>query len=60
MYVFTNPFAQAGYDKNSIFKRSFTGLNSGFFSSLTYYLPKANEASIHVGDKVKAFLSQEH
>ena len=28
--IFTNPSAQAGYDKRSIFKRSLTGLNSEF------------------------------
>ena len=31
--IFTNPSAQAGYDTRSIFKRSFTGLNSEFFFS---------------------------
>ena len=29
--LFTNPSARAGYDTRSIFKRSLTGLNSGFF-----------------------------
>ena len=28
--LFTNPFARAGYDTRSIFKRSLTGLNSEF------------------------------
>ena len=28
--IFTNPFARAGYDTRSIFKRSLTGLNSEF------------------------------
>ena len=28
--IFTNPSARAGYDTRSIFKRSLTGLNSGF------------------------------
>ena len=28
--LFTNPSARAGYDTRSIFKRSLTGLNSGF------------------------------
>ena len=28
--IFTNPSARAGYDTRSIFKRSFTGLNSEF------------------------------
>ena len=28
--IFTNPFAQAGYDTRSIFKRSLTGLNSEY------------------------------
>ena len=28
--IFTNPSARAGYDTSSIFKRSFTGLNSVF------------------------------
>ena len=30
MVLFTNPFARAGYDTRSIFKRSLTGLNSEF------------------------------
>ena len=29
-FLFTNPFARAGYDTSSIFKRSLTGLNSEF------------------------------
>ena len=28
--LFTNPYARAGYDTRSIFKRSVTGLNSEF------------------------------
>ena len=28
--IFTNPYARAGYDTRSIFKRSLTGLNSKF------------------------------
>ena len=30
LIIFTNPSARAGYDTRSIFKRSLTGLNSGF------------------------------
>ena len=41
--LFTNPFARAGYDTSSIFKRSLTGLNSEFSFSLTSYLTKAEE-----------------
>ena len=31
IYIYTNPFARAGYDTRSIFKQSLTGLNSEFF-----------------------------
>ena len=44
--IFTNPSAQAGYDKTSIFKPSLTGLNSEFSFSKTYCLTKAEEHSL--------------
>ena len=45
MILFTNPSARAG-DTRSIFKRSLTGLNSGFSFSYTSCLPKAEEPSL--------------
>ena len=39
--IFTKPSARAGYDTLSVFKRSFTGLNSEFSFSLTSCLTKA-------------------
>ena len=44
--IFTNPSTQAGYDTRSIFKRSLTGLNSGFSFSYTSCLAKAEEPSL--------------
>ena len=44
--LFTNPSARAGYDTRSIFKRSLTGLNSEFSSSLASCLTKAEEPSL--------------
>ena len=41
-----NPFARAGYDTRSIFKRSLTGLNSEFSFSQTSCLTKAEEPSL--------------
>ena len=45
--IFTNPYAQEGYDTRSIFKRSLTGLNSKFSFSWTSYFIKAEELSLH-------------
>ena len=44
--IFTKPYARAGYDTRSIFKRSLTGLNSDFFFSQTSLLTKAEEPSM--------------
>ena len=44
--LFTNRSARAGYDTRSLFKRSLTGLNSEFSSSLTSCLTKAEEPSL--------------
>ena len=44
--IFTNPSAQAGYDTRSIFKRSLTGLISGFSFSYTSCITKAEEPSL--------------
>ena len=44
--IFTNPSARAGYDTRSVFKRSFTGLNSEFSFSKTSCLTKAEEISL--------------
>ena len=44
--LFTNPFARAGYDTTSIFKRSLTGLNSEFSFSLTSCLTMAEEPTL--------------
>ena len=49
LILFTNPYARAGNDTRSIFKRSLTGLNSELTGcltkaeepSLSYYLPIA-------------------
>ena len=41
-----NPSARAGYDTRSIFKQSFTGLNSEFSFSYTSCLTKAVEPSL--------------
>ena len=41
-----NPSAQVGYDTRSIFKRSLTGLNSGFSFTYTSCLTKAKELSL--------------
>ena len=41
-----NPSARAGYDTRSIFKRSFTGLNSEFSFSQTSGLTKAEESRL--------------
>ena len=46
MILFTNPYARAGYDTRSIFKRSLTGLNSEFSISETSCLTKAEEPSL--------------
>ena len=43
MYVFTNPFARAGCDTRSNFKRSLTGLSLVFSFSKTGCLTKNNE-----------------
>ena len=42
--VFTNPSAQEEYDTKSIFKQSWTGLNSEFSFSYTGNLTKAKES----------------
>ena len=44
--IFTNTSVRAGYDTKSIFKRSFTGLNSEFSFSETSCLTKAEEPNI--------------
>ena len=44
--LFTNPFAQAGYDTRSILKWSLTGLNLEFSFSQTNCLTKAEETSL--------------
>ena len=41
--IFTKPFARAGYDTRSIFKRSLTSLNLEFSFSYTSCLTKAEE-----------------
>ena len=46
LILFTNPSTRAGYDTRSIFKRSFTGLNSEFSFSLTCCFTKAEEPSL--------------
>ena len=44
--IFTNPYARAGYDTRSIFKRILTGLNSEFSFSYTSCLTKAEQPSL--------------
>ena len=44
--IFTNPSARVGYDTRSVFKWSFTGLNSEFSFSYTSCLTKAEEPSL--------------
>ena len=46
LYIFTNPSARAGYDTRSIFKQSFTGLNSEFSFSSTSCFTKTEEPSL--------------
>ena len=46
LILFTNPSARAGYDTRSIFKRSWTGLNSDFSFSYTSSLTKAKKPSL--------------
>ena len=45
-YYLPNPFARAGYDTRSVFKRSLTGLNSEISFSKTRSLTKAEEPSL--------------
>ena len=59
--IFTNPSARAGYDTRSIFKRSLTGLNSGFSFSQTSCLTKAEEPSLSyylpiAGERIIGFI----
>ena len=46
IYIYTHPFARAGCDSGSIFKRSLTDLNSQFSFSWTGCLTKAKEPSL--------------
>ena len=55
--ILTTPFARAGNETRSIFKRSLTGLNSEFSFSKTSCLTKAEESSLLIaGGRIIGFI----